>query len=41
MGIKWNAIDFDAKTIKIGTTVTITNINGKLEEVEKIEQKQS
>lgn len=35
VGIKWNAIDFDAKTIKIGTTVTITNINGKLEEVEK------
>lgn len=35
VGIKWNAIDFDAKTIKIGTTVTVTNINGKLEEVEK------
>lgn len=35
VGIKWNAIDFEAKTIKIGTTVTVTNINGKLEEVEK------
>lgn len=35
VGIKWDSIDFDAKTIKIGTTVTVTNINGKLEEVEK------
>ena len=35
VGIKWDAIDFEAKTIKVGTTVTVTNINGKLEEVEK------
>lgn len=35
VGIKWNAIDFESKTIRIGTTVTVTNINGKMEEVEK------
>lgn len=35
VGIKWNAVDFESKTIKVGTTVTITNINGKMEEVEK------
>ncbi len=35
IGIKWNAIDFEAETIRIGTTVTVANINGKEEELEK------
>lgn len=35
VGLKWNAVDFEAKTIRIATTVTVANIDGKEIELEK------
>lgn len=34
-GIKWEAIDFEAKTMRISTVITVANINGKEYEIEK------
>ena len=31
LGLKWNAIDFENKTVTIKHTVTIANVNGKVE----------
>lgn len=35
VGIKWNAVDFEAETFRIATTVTIANIDGKEIIIEK------
>lgn len=35
VGIKWDAVDFEAQTIRISTTVTVANIDGKEIELEK------
>lgn len=35
VGIKWSAVDFEAETFKIATTLTIANIDGKEIEIEK------